>query len=620
MCNKYGKQKPESSNKKWVIALKRPWLAIFLLALCIPALVATLPQAAKAWPAPELFDVKVDHIVEIRNGGLLTINDTVRLLANPGESVELTNYPLGFPHAYQSNLDYAFAYENSNPNSTLKLELDSGIGEIGFYGVNVDFSRAVNISYSEPYDFTVVFVFSNSILPTGNTYNASFPAYPSLTQSVSQANLTIIFPTGFNYTQSSFQDEGVNFTSTVIGAKKYFNYVKSSLSEFSEQQGWFVISQAWGTLELLQVNEVQRSIEFLGLDQITVSDSYRMVSKAGNLTNIDLKLPKGAYGVSVYDEFGQIPTDNLKINEGRSQKPDKRSTHTNVTIAFARPYIEDTEALFSVNYQLPWTTYVTAEGLSDFRVSLILFEGFNWTVRRLTISMILPEGATLTSSVFSAGLSSVQNAAFTSSLTFVFQNATPFQALPFDFRYGRAVFWESYYPTLWMGSLVVIISAIVGVWRLARPSAAPLPSAIVRVRVEDLRRFVDLYDEKRRFQREIESLEEQARKGRIPRRNYKVRKMTIESRLVSLSRDLKALEGKIRTAGPRYTDMMRQIEVSETELQGVQADIQRTEVRYRRGEISAAAYNKLLEDSYRRRDRAITAIDGVLLRLREETI
>jgi hypothetical protein len=64
--------------------------------------------------------------------------------------------------------------------------------------------------------------------------------------------------------------------------------------------------------------------------------------------------------------------------------------------------------------------------------------------------------------------------------------------------------------------------------------------------------------------------------------------------------------------------MMRQIEAANTELQAVEADIERTEARYKRGEISAVTYHKLLEDYLKRKDRAQTNIDGVLLRLREE--
>jgi len=575
----------------------------------------TLSPTAKATTSWMPSDVKVNHVVQVRDGGLMIINDTVKL---SGETVELTNYTLGFPFGYQLNLDYAFAYETSNPSTKLKLELDAGMGRIGFYGVNVVFPKAVPVSDNEPYEFTVVFVFSNTVISiqedTTTLYNATFPAYPSLTQIASEANLTIVFPTGFNYTKSSFSSEGVNFTRTVVGSKQYFNYVKSNLTEFSEQKGWFLVASAGGILKLFEASEVKRDIKLQSLEQITVSESYRIISKASKLSDINLRLAKGAFGVSAYDEFGAISADKLKADVG--------STSTNVSITFARPYDEGKEALFLVVYSLPWKNYVSTSGWSDFQVSLQLFENFDWTIRKLTVTLTLPEGATatLTSSVLPAGLNTIQNSAFTSSLTFVFQNATPYQNFPFNFTYVRAIFWESFRPTLWVSAVVIVIAAIIGAWRFAKPTAAPMPTAITRIRAEDLRSFVDLYDEKRRLQREIESLEQQARKGKIPRRNYKVRKMTIESRLTSLSRDSKALEEKIRLAGPRYNDLMRQIEVAETELQGVEADINRTEVRYRRGEISPQAYNKLLEDAYRRRDRAKTTIDGVLLRLREETI
>jgi len=97
-----------------------------------------------------------------------------------------------------------------------------------------------------------------------------------------------------------------------------------------------------------------------------------------------------------------------------------------------------------------------------------------------------------------------------------------------------------------------------------------------------------------------------------------VRKRMLEGRLSTLSRDLTNLREKIRKGGPRYTDIMRQIEVAETMLEGVETDIRRVEARYRRGEISKGAYGKILEEYHRRRERAITTIDGVLLRLREE--
>jgi len=176
------------------------------------------------------------------------------------------------------------------------------------------------------------------------------------------------------------------------------------------------------------------------------------------------------------------------------------------------------------------------------------------------------------------------------------------------------VFWASFRPTLWIGVLAAVVAAIAFLWRAPRAPRVPT----IPVPPKDIRKFVNIYEKKTRRLRELESIEKQALKGKISRRQYRVRKRTLENRISVLSRDLAGLRGKMSVAGPRYADMMRQIEVAETRLVGAETDIRRLETRYRRGEISKAAYRRLLNEYNRRRDGAKTTIDGVLLRLREE--
>jgi len=593
--------------------LKRSWTTATLLAVyALSILAIALPSIVKASSSPTSLDVKVDHVVEIRESGLLVINDTVTL-SKLSDNFELPeNFVLGFPFTYQYNLAYAFAYETPNPSSRLSLELNAGMGRIGFYGVNVNLPPAVN-------KFTVVFVFSDSISFSVSSleeaqvvfYNASFPAYPSLLQPSSQVNLKIIMPTSLNYTSSSLEQEGISFTRTVEGASRVFSYTKGNLTEFSDQPAWFYASKTGDTTQLLDVNQVERKVEIIGNEQIAVSDSYKMINQAGDLGKICLKLPAESYSISAIDEFGLIPDNDLKTEQA--------GTYTNVTISFSIPHAEGDEVYVLVHYSLPWKNHVTVNTLGEFHVSLSLFENSDWAIGELIVTVVLPEGATFRSSVDSGNLTELQKAAFLSSLSFAFQNATSFEDFSFDLTYQRQIFWGSFRPTLWTGAFVLVVGVLVAVWHFYQPPpAAPLPTAVVTVRAEDLNNFVSRYDEKRRLFRDTESLEVAARKGKIPRRQYKVRKMTIDSRLTSLSRELAALRDKLRMAGPRYAELMRQLEVAETDLEGVKADLSRTEIRYRRGEISAAAYHKLLEDSYRRRDRAQTTIDGVLLRLREE--
>jgi hypothetical protein len=577
-------------------------------------------SASKASASPAPFDVKIEQVVDIRESGLLVIYETLTLSTSPGDTVDpIQAYTLGFPFNYQSDLAYAFAYKDSNQSARLKLDLNVGIGRIGFYGVQVNFPSAVDISNGGSYKFTVAFVFSDSIsfsiFPEEVTvvfYNASFPAYPSLPHDASEVNVKITMPTTLNYTRGSYEKEGINLTQTIEGSKRLYSFTKINLNAFSDQPAWCYASKTGGSAQFLDFEEVERRIEVLGNEQIAVSDSYKVLNKAGELSEINLKLLEGAYSVSAYDEFGLVQENNLATQQVND--------YTNTTLTFAAPHEEKDEIHFSLHYKLRWKNHVILAGFGEFHVSLSLFEIPDGAVRKLTAVVVLPEGAVLSSSAIVPNQDSLQNTAFSTSFTFAFENATPFHDTAFSFAYQRPIFWESFRPTVWMGTFVFAVGALIGAWHIYRPPlAAPLPTAVTSIRAEDLRSFVSNYDEKRRLLKDIESLEVAARKGKIPRRQYKVRKMTIDGRLSSLSRDLVALRDKLRMAGPKYGELMRQLEIAETELQGAEAEIGRAEVRYRRGDLSPQAYHNVLETAYRRRDRAQTTTDGVLLRLREET-
>jgi len=598
-----------------VLNLRKSSVALILLTLLLPILIITLfninSTLVKAESSPSPFDVQVEHTVQIRDGGLIVINDTVKLSTQSEQNVK--NFTLGFPFRYKFDLDYVYAYPTSNPNARLKVELDTGLGTIGFYGVNVRLNATfpeddVKISEGAPYSFTVVFVFSNRISfqpsATETLFNATFPAYPSLTLSASTANLTIWFPRGASYVISSLEAKGVASTNTTQGAFRIFSYTpKSNLTEFADEPAWFSFSASADTFKIIEVNEVRRDISLEGYESLFISDSYQIISKSSDLSKIGLLLPSGAYGVTAMGIWGQIPSDRLTI------------TSSNVTITFSPALSRGSEGRFTLNYILPWKDHVNTQTWSNFYVNLTLFDNDSWIIRKWTTTVTLPEGATLLSQPPSTNLNSLTQSAYQTTLIFVFYNATPFQNVTFNFTFGYTVFWESFRPTLWMGATVTVVAVVAGLWRMSKP-AVTLPT--VPVYPKELKSFVDTYEEKRKMTLELESLERQAQKGKIPRRQYKVRRRTLESRLAVLSRELATLREKIRMVGARYSDMMRQIEVAEAETQAAEAEIRRTEVRYRRGETPASVYRELLESSYKRRERAKTTIDGVLLRLRED--
>ena len=232
----------------------------------------------------------------------------------------------------------------------------------------------------------------------------------------------------------------------------------------------------------------------------------------------------------------------------------------------------------------------------------------------MTVTVDLPEGGEFQIDASYTKPQGVQKRVFRETIVFTVHNATLFHDLDFGLTYRYVMFWSSFRPTLWMGVLIAAACVVVFLWRTPKPSSAPA----VPLPRDVLGGFFDSYKEKRRLLQELELTGQQVQKRKISRRRYKVRRRGLESRVSVLSRDLSSLREKIRKAGPRYANAMRQIETAETELEGAEAAIRRIEARYRHREISAETYRRLLAEYSRKRERARTAIDGVLLRLREE--
>jgi len=585
-------------------------LLLFAFALLFFAIAPTYANVvtsnAKATTS-SLADVQVgqvNHTIKI-HGGLVIINDTFNLFPKPPETwVLLQNFSLGFPYKINDKeiidtLEYCFAYDASNSDERFEVERDVGLGgRIGFYGVNVIFPESgLNIS-SIGRDITVVFVFSDLLSSeTETSFNLDFPMYPSLAQNASACNVTIILVPNANMTHSDF-----NFTKAELDDSQILKYTKTPLDSFQYEPTRLKFELIGYELPLIRVDEIKREIKIDQWGGIQLSDSYLITNKAhSTLADIYLRVPEGAGSISAWDELG--PVD---LNLGELQKGI-------IGYSFRTPINRGEAGKVTVTYSLPWEKYVNQRNWRDYVLNFTFLEKLAWIIRKLEVSITLPEGAEFQSSN-SLDPYNVQKSVFQETITFTFFNITPFHDLDFNLTYRYLVFWASFYPTLWMGVLVIVACAIAFLWRAPKPPAVPMAP----VPPKDLRSFVKGYEGKTRILSELESMEQRLRKGKIPRRRYKVRKKMLEGRLSTLHRDLSDLREKIRTAGPKYANIMRQIEVAETMLEGVETDIRRVEARYRRGEISKGAYGRLLEEYNRRREKANTTIDGVLLRLREE--
>jgi len=167
-----------------------------------------------------------------------------------------------------------------------------------------------------------------------------------------------------------------------------------------------------------------------------------------------------------------------------------------------------------------------------------------------------------------------------------------------------------------MTALVAIGLAIALVWQRPKPSV-PSPMAGVAVRPQTLKSIVSSYEERTRILRELESIDRQVQRGKLPRRRYKIRKRMLESQLSRLDREMVDLKQRVKSVGPKYAEILKDLDIAEAELEGIEAEAKRVEARYRSGAITLDAHRRIQDQLNKRRERAKTVIDGALLRLSE---
>lgn len=573
--------------------MKKSFVTFIMLAMFVVFLAFASYNVASVKASPNYGIENVSHNVQVLYNGYVVMNDTITI------SGQSDSFIMGFPHVFGSAVVTAFAYSTNDISNKFPITLnvpmqdDAGVYRAGYYGARIDLSKGT------PQVFSVVFVFSNNLLlqdsNNASVFTLSFPAFPSFTETTSFSNCSIIVPGALylNGTVSSF-----TYNATELAA---FTYNASQVSLYVPNNN----------IQVFEIQQLTREVEVDAFGQITVSDSYHITNNSTQkLSYVDVDVPSNASSISAYDALGTLSQQSVAEDTGINR----------YRIVFSLNADPNTTEIFTVTYHLPDNVYVSRQG-NNFAVDLMFFQDENTYIDQASIDFVPPEGARLSSfSTTATGNSyGVNRDVFQETLTVNQRQVFSADSFAVSLSYSYDPLWLALVPTMWMWALSIVGSVVVLAWKIPKaPSEVVGPPTGSRLRPEDVRSFVDSYDEKMKIESEIDLLEDRVQKGRMPRRRYKAQKRTFEIRLSVLDRALAEIGGRMHSSGGHYSDLMKQLEVSETEIDEVEANMKSIEARHSRAEISLETYRKLLADYERRKDRAKTTINGILLRLREE--
>ena len=595
-------------------SVKRPNAILLIVAFSLLVILpVALPSGVSAQTSSYTID-KVDHQVQVMYSGHAVVLDTIHV------SGQITDgFMIGLPSQYSAYVLKGIAYDDTH---VYQMNLGVQLGDrSGFYGATVNFNG------NTPSVFTVAFVLSNSLVTEQGTgvYNLNFPAYPSLGQDVGTCDATITFPSTPS-TITISKDDGNIDTAT---------YSKSNLAAYTYAPATAVVQLSTGAIQLTTITSLNRQINIDATGKVTASDSYRIISNSTALMgSFAIALPGDATNVQIMDQFGVLSA-NLGISGD--------SIIANATLVTFLSNGQST--VLTAQYDLP---SATLQGSNYVLGNFKLFPDFGYFVNQAIITFNPPEGATivtpkaseldpsstLTRQTYQDSLTVTKN-----GLSHVDYLAPQQNTIQIEFNYNPV--WSSFRPTFWAALLAVVACAAVFFVRRHKPAEetyaekterlATLHSAPTsqqtrgaeiktsqQVSAETIREFIDAYEDKKQLKAEVKSMDAKAQKGKIPRRQYKVQRNAIEVRLDGINRNIEKTKKAFMGTTGGYSDLVKQLDLAEADLIEAEENIKNLEARQNKGEISLEVYKRSIGDYQKQRDKAESAINGILLRLREK--
>jgi hypothetical protein len=133
-----------------------------------------------------------------------------------------------------------------------------------------------------------------------------------------------------------------------------------------------------------------------------------------------------------------------------------------------------------------------------------------------------------------------------------------------------------------------------------------------------LSEFANLYSRKTSLNMDLEKLEAARRRGKVKKREYMIRERDLKQQIEEIDSSLPNLRDDMISYGPRYRDLVAQLELQDERIEGAKAGLRQLLLRKKKQRISRAAFEKSRQDYLKTIQKATTATDRILLTIQEE--
>ncbi|MHA1988675.1 MAG: hypothetical protein ACW98D_18755 [Promethearchaeota archaeon] len=399
--------------------------------------------------------------------------------------------------------------------------------------------------------------------------------------------------------------------------KYEFTYIKDSVSgpyitpflENLNDLKTVTISYFQNEYVRMEFEEIKREIYISpwGIIRVTEKLNIRNTGIIG-ATDLYLDLPQFAKEIYISDDIGEILGVSSHDEEGT------KKIRINLLTNRVR-LIPNSSFQFNLRYYLPFENYFSINWMQE-SINIDLFStSYDYLGKQLSIAVIIDGCYSL--DYISEPPEAIKKAQGSITLFYTSDYVSPLQSRIIQFTFTIDLFDLLLRPIL----IILVISLVASIYVLLikirkKDDSTPL-LAREFIPVNEIREFCSLYEERNALLLEIRQAEEDAKRKKIAKKNYKNILTKNTSKVDEIQQEITPFKKLLNESGETFENTVKKLDVLEAERISIKDSLNLLESRYKRGRLpSRAAYMKLSDDFKKRRKKIDRTIDKFLQQLR----
>jgi len=327
-----------------------------------------------------------------------------------------------------------------------------------------------------------------------------------------------------------------------------------------------------------------------------------------------LNIPADAKNVRIYDDLGELlgVIEKSEVDNSKKVLTIQLSGTTDSNRVSLTP---GSKFKFFIEYNLPHEQYVSYNWLQQSISINLLMTNYDFLVHGQTTNVVIEGCGSIdyTSSPPEAIFKTVG----TRTLVYSSENVSPFEKKPILFTFTIDIFDLILRPIIFIMIIAFLSSIFVLIIKTRKREEDESVFQKEFTHTSEIREFCSLYEEKNALVLEIRKAENEAKRKKIVKKEYKNLLAKNTAKIDQIKEEILPFKKILMETSDTYDNIIKKLDILDAERISINDGLKLLESRYKRGKMpSKAAYQKLSDDSFNRRKKIDRTIDKYIQQLR----